>query len=118
MPIPFKRQERSQEPPDQPHLPNGLCRESRILEHCVQLRRAAILRLVRLQFASNDLPTVSHRLRDSVAARICEQRKWASRCITSDLGGTHRFRTVDAKWQKVFDPQLSEPLRGGFAVLY
>ena len=46
-----------------------------------------------MAFGSNDLPPVSDRLWDSVAARICEQRKRAFRCITSDLGETHRLPT-------------------------
>jgi hypothetical protein len=54
----------------------------------------------------------THRLQDSVAARIYEQRKQAFRCIVSDPGETHRFRTVDAKWQKVLDPQLFRTSQG------
>jgi hypothetical protein len=57
--------------------------------------QAAISRLAPHKFASNDSPTVSDRLWDSVAARICEQQKRAFRCIVSDLGETHCFRT----WQ-------------------
>ena len=33
------------------------------------------------------------RFRDSVAGRICDQRKRTFRCITSDLVETHRFPT-------------------------
>ena len=50
----------------------------------------------RLAQAFNVAQVVSKndRLRDSVAARICEQRKRAFRCITNDLGQTHGFRTT------------------------
>jgi hypothetical protein len=51
------------------------------------------------QEAGSDVPfdPANGRLRDSGAARICEQIKWAFRCITSDLGGTHRCRTGISK---------------------
>jgi len=49
----------------------------------------------RLAQAFNVAQVVSKndRLRDSVVARIYEQRKQAFRCILSDLGETHRFST-------------------------
>src|SRR4051812_1607885 len=47
------------EPLGQSYLSKDLCRENGIVDIPIQLRRAAILQLVPLQFASNDSPTVS-----------------------------------------------------------
>jgi hypothetical protein len=55
---------------------------------------------------------------DSVAARIYEQRQRAFRCITNDLGETHRFRieqrtllgicvASDGRLDAVFKPAFS-----------
>ena len=69
MSLPLRRQERSSEQPSRSYSPKDLVKNG-IMAIPVQLRQAAISRLAPLQFASNDLPTVS----DNVPTRKTKRR--------------------------------------------